>query len=156
MDNGHHAPPAGVRPVLVLLFVNLGLSVVLTGLLFFLRDSVLDYQFAHVRVPPGTDLDATRALLRQQVWLRAGGTLVVSALYLRIGYRLRRGHRAAYRRVVLISCVGLAGLAVLLATSHYPAWVRVEQVVQAGVLAALLWFVTRPGLRAGLVAAGSQ
>jgi len=140
--------PPELRTVFVLLFTNLGLSVVLTVLVFVLRDSLVDYQLAHAVLPPGTDVERFRSVLHQQVWFRVAGVLLVSAMYLRVGYRLRRGHRAAYRRVVWISIGGLLGLLSLLLSDSYPWWMRVEQIAQGAVLAALLWFVTRPAMRA--------
>lgn len=140
--------PPELRPVFYLLFANLGMSVVLTVLVFVFRDSLVDYQLAHAELPPGTNVEAFRSALHQQVWLRVAGVVLVSAMYLRIGYRLRQGHRAAYRRVLLVSIAGLLGLVSLLLSPGYPLWMHVEQVVQGAVLAALLWFVTRPALRA--------
>jgi hypothetical protein len=163
MDNGYRGLPKAspvleanpaepispaLRRVLAVLCANLGLSVVLTCLMFFFRDSVIDYQLAHLSMPPGADLDVTRSVLRQQVWGRVAGVVVASVMYLRIGYRLRRGHRGAYRRILWISCAGLAALGWLFATGEYPVWVRIEQALQGVVLATLLWSVTRPELRA--------
>jgi len=50
--------------------------------------------------------------------------------------------------VLIISVVSLLGIAYLLYSGQYPAWVDVEQGVQALVLIALLWAVTRPAVRA--------
>ena len=48
---------------------------------------------------------------------------------------------------LLFAAVGIVGLVILQATP-YPTWMRVEQLLQAVILAALLWFVLRPGVRA--------
>ena len=58
-----------------------------------------------------------------------------------------RGRRWAYRRVILIGGVGILGL-LIIQTTPYPAWMRVEQLLQAVILAGLLWFVLRPEVRA--------
>ncbi|MBV9843619.1 MAG: hypothetical protein JOZ47_00900 [Kutzneria sp.] len=144
-----------LRRVITLLFVNLGLSVVLTVLVFLFRDSVVDYQLAHMATAPGTNLADLRSTLRQQVWFRTGGIVLVTAVYLYIGYRLRRGHRGAYRRVISISLAGMIGLGAMVVTSQYPGWMRAEQVLQMAVLAALLWSVTRPELRTRFARKGS-
>src|SRR4051812_29733195 len=62
--------PPELRAVFALLLTNLGLSVVLTVLVFVLRDRLVDYQLAHAVVPPGTDVDRLRSVLHQQVWFR--------------------------------------------------------------------------------------
>jgi hypothetical protein len=51
----------------------------------------------------------------------------------------------------LIAAVGIVGLAVL-QFSPYPTWVRVEQLLHAVILAALLWFVLRPEVRSHFAA----
>ncbi|MCW2504850.1 MAG: hypothetical protein JWO79_3134, partial [Actinomycetia bacterium] len=56
--------------------------------------------------------------------------------------------RRAYLRTIAIGALGLFGLAVVAMTTPYPWWVHVEQVLQALVLCALLWSVTRPEVRA--------
>jgi hypothetical protein len=54
---------------------------------------------------------------------------------------------SSYRRVILVGGAGIIGLVVLQFTP-YPTWMRIEQVLQAAVLACLLWFVLRPEVRA--------
>lgn len=61
---------------------------------------------------------------------------------------LRQGRRRAWFRLLAVSTVGPVGILAVLATGQYPMWVDVEQVVQAGVLVALLWAATRPAVRA--------
>ncbi|HEY8728219.1 MAG TPA: hypothetical protein VIL94_01465, partial [Acidothermaceae bacterium] len=48
---------------------------------------------------------------------------------------------------VWIASAGVVAL-LLVQLSPYPSWMRVEQLLQAAVLAGLLFFVTRPELRA--------
>ncbi|MGH8861464.1 MAG: hypothetical protein ACRDVG_09570 [Jatrophihabitantaceae bacterium] len=139
-------PPAGLRPVVVLLLTNLGLSVLLTMIVIVLRHSLVTYQLDHQHV---TDPDRRR-LLRDSysysIIARVVGNVVVSVVYAFLVRALLRGRRWAYRRVVLLGAFGIVALGLLWLTP-YPWWMRVEQVVQSLVLAALLWFVTRPEIR---------
>jgi MFS family permease len=139
-------PPAALRPVVALLITNLALSIVLTILVFALKDSIITYQLDHRHI---TDPD-TRASLRSAysagVWGRAIGNVVVSVIYAYLVRALLRGRRWAYRRVILLGIFGIIALGLLWLTP-YPSWIRVEQIVQSLVLAALLYFVTRPAVR---------
>ena len=137
-----------LRRVIALLFVNLGLSAVLTVLVFLFRDEVVDYQLAHMTLPPNANVAGVRQVLQQTVWSRVAGVLIVSLVYLFVAYRLRQGKRGAYRRVIMISIFGMVGIIYLLVAGNYPIWMRVEQVLQGLVLAALLWSVLRPEVRA--------
>jgi hypothetical protein len=139
-----------LRLVIVLMFVNLGLSVVLTLLMLILHGSLLDYELAHARLPPdatAAQLAATRTALQSAMWTRVGGIVVVSALYVWRAYALRRGSRGAYLRLILICVAGLVGIVVLILSAQYPVWMRVEQVLQGIVLIALLVAVTRTPVR---------
>jgi peptidoglycan/LPS O-acetylase OafA/YrhL len=138
--------PAALRPVVALLLVNLGLSILLTVVVFAMKNSIINYQLDHRHI---TDPDL-RATLRDAystaIWTRAVGNVVVSVLYVFLVRALLRGRRWAYRRVILVGIAGIVGLAVLWATP-YPAWMRVEQILQSLVLAALVYCVTRPDVR---------
>jgi len=138
-----------LRPVIALLIANLGLSTVLTVLMLLFRDSVVDHQLAHLSLPAGTDIDTTRALLRNAMWLRVAVTMLASVVYVILIGRLRAGSRWAYVRAVWISVVGLVAVVYLGIDGDYPMWIHVEQVLQAVVLVALVWFLSRPALRAG-------
>lgn len=139
-------PPRALRPVVALLLTNLGLSIVLTIAVLILRHSVIDYQLAHRHIAPG-QRSVTRHALSVTIWSRVFGNLVVSIVYTFLVRALLRGRRWAYRRVLFISIAGMVGL-LLIFISPYPAWMRIEQCVQVVVLAALLYFVTRPEVRA--------
>jgi putative effector of murein hydrolase len=78
---------------------------------------------------------------------RAVANVVVSVVYAFLVRALFRGRRWAYRRVVLIAGIGIVGLLVL-QLSPYPTWMRVEQLLQALILAGLLVCVLRPEVRA--------
>jgi hypothetical protein len=140
-------PPALER-VIRLIFLNLGLTVALTVLVLVFNDSLIAYQLAHAALPPNTSEAALRASLRAASWSRLLSVVIVSIVYVFLTKRLRQGRRRAYLRTIAIGVLGLAGLAIVAATTPYPWWVHVEQVMQAGVLAALLWSVTRPEIRA--------
>lgn len=130
----------------MLLIANLVISVALTIAVFATKNSLINYQLDHQHI---TDPDQ-RAVLRSTysygIWVRAVGNVVASVIYVFLVRSLIRGRRSAYRRVLTLGIAGIAGLLLLWATP-YPAWMRVEQIVQALVLAALLYFVTRPAVR---------
>jgi hypothetical protein len=149
-------PPApapvdsALRAVLVLMFTNLGLSVVLTILLLILHNSVIDFQLAHEHLPPGADPQVTAAVrqaLQGALWGRMAGVLVVSLFYVLRARAMVRGSRRAYRRMILIAVVGLLGIAYLIAAGQYPVWMRVEQGLQAVVLISLLIALLRPQVK---------
>lgn len=147
-DNGLPRQPVDgpLRLVLVLMFVNLGLSVVLTLLMLILHTSLVDYELAHTHLPanasPAEIADLRRGL-QDALWGRLVGVVVVAALYVWRAAALRKGSRGAYRRLVGICVVGLLGIVYLLTVARYPVWMRVEQVLQGVVLIALLIAVLR-------------
>jgi hypothetical protein len=139
--------PRALRPVVVLLVVNLALSVLLTVVVALARHSIVTFQLdaRHITDP------TVRATLRQtytaSIVSRGVGNIVASVIYTFLVRALLRGRRWAYRRVLWLSIVGAAAL-VLLQATPYPWWMHAEQLVQAAVLLALLFFVTRPEVRA--------
>lgn len=114
---------------------------------FALRDKLIDYQLAHLTIPPTTNPTVVRELLEKAEWVRVGVTLFAGLIYVWLIRRLRQGRRMAYLRVLWISIVGLAALGYLAVEGQFPVWMRMEQVVQALVLAALLYAITRPQVR---------
>jgi hypothetical protein len=146
-DPGVAPVDSALRLVITLLLTNLGLSIVLTVLTFVFRDSIVDYQLAHTHLPPNADISRVRSVLQQAVWTRVAGVIVVSLVYLWLVHRLRRGHRRAYLRVIWLSAAGIVGVGYLILLGQYPVWMRVEQALQALVLATLLWAVTRKEVR---------
>ncbi len=152
---GTPPPPAALRPVIVLLLINLTLSIAVTIAVFANKNSLIAYQLDHRHI---TDPDQRRILRDSYsagIWGRAVGNIVISVVYAFMVRALIRGRRWAYRRVVILSIVGIAGLAILWATP-YPAWMRVEQVLQTLVLAALLYFVTRPAVKSHFPQTGAR
>ncbi len=132
---------------MILLLINLGLSIVLTVVTVFARHSIVNYQLDHRHI---TD-PQQRAVLRDSYTAgiigRVIGNVVVSVVYAFLVRALVRGRRWAYRRVILLGCIGIVAL-IIVQITPYPVWMRVEQLVQALVLAGLVYFVTRPAVRA--------
>jgi hypothetical protein len=139
-----------LRLVIILMFVNLGLSVLTTIITLILHDSVLNYELAHSQLPPDAspaEVDAVRHALQTSLWGKLAATVLVSALYIWRAYALRRGSRGAYLRLYYICIAGLIGIAALILGGQYPVWMRVEQGLQAVVLVALIVAVSRPQVR---------
>lgn len=144
---GLEQAPRALRPVVVLLMVNLALSIIVTAVTILARNSIVDFQLDHRHI---TD-PALRQSLRQgysySILSRVIGNIVLSIVYAFLVRALLRGRRWAYRRVIWLGAVGAVSLIVLLATP-YPVWLHIEQGTQAVVLAALVFFVLRPPVRA--------
>lgn len=146
------APPRqpmdnALRLVITLMFVNLGLSVVLTILMLVFRNSIVNYEFAHTHVPAGRNPADVRDALQAALWGRLAGVVIVSVLYVWRSFSLRAGKRRAYLRLIWICAAGLAVILYLLVGAKYPAWMRVEQVLQGIVLISLLVALTRQPIR---------
>jgi hypothetical protein len=147
------APPTALRPVIYLLLGNLILSIGLTVVVLLWRHSVIDYQVDHAHLRSNSTLspDEQRRVLRDSatigVYSRVAGNAVVAVVYYFLVRSLLRGKRRAYRRVLWLSVAGIASLG-LLWVQPYPSWMRIEQVAQSFVLAAILYQVTRPEVRA--------
>jgi hypothetical protein len=139
--------PRELRPVVVLLVLNLVVSVVLTIATLLTRHSIVNYQLDHRHITDPAQRQTLRDSYTAGIVTRAVANVVVSVVYAFLVRALFRGRRWAYRRVVLIGAVGILGL-VILQFSPYPTWMRVEQLLQALILAALLWCVLRPEVRA--------
>jgi hypothetical protein len=149
-DPGAAPVDDALRRVIVLMFVNLGLSVVTTIVTLILKNSVLDYQLAHAHLPPNATaatVEKLRHALETALWTKLGATVLVAGLYIWRAYALRRGSRGAYLRLYYICVAGLIGIAYLILAGQYPVWMRVEQGLQAVVLIALLVAVSRKEVR---------
>lgn len=140
------APPA-LRPVAALLVANLALSIIVTVATALTHNSIIDYQLDHRHIVDPAIRETLRSSYSYTVITRAITNIALSIVYAFLLRALFRGRRWAYRRVIVLSAFGIFALLSLLATP-YPEWMRVEQAVQALVLAALLYFVTRPSVRA--------
>jgi hypothetical protein len=145
-------PPRALHPVIYLLGANLGMSILLTALVFVFKHSVVEYQVAHHAIRRDSSLtpQAQREIFRTAanvgIWSRVAGNVVVAVVYVFLVRALLRGRRRAYLRVIWLSVLGIASLA-LLWVNPYPLWMRAEQVLQALLLAAILFRVTRPEVR---------
>lgn len=139
-------PPAALRPVIVLLLLNLALSVAVTIAVVATRNSLVEFQLDHRHITDPQQRAILRGAYSAGIWGRAVGNIVASVVYTFLVRALLRGRRWAYRRVIFLGIAGIVGLLLLFATP-YPSWMRVEQVLQALVLAALLYFVRRPEVR---------
>lgn len=139
--------PRALRPVVALLLTNLGLSVLLTITVLIARHSVVAYQLDHRHITDPAQRDALRRGYTAGIYGRIFGNVVLSVVYVFLVRALLRGRRWAYRRVILLGVLGIIAL-VGVQLTPYPAWMRAEQLVQALVLAALVWFVLRPAVRA--------
>jgi hypothetical protein len=121
--------PGELRKIVVLLIVNLALSIALTIATVIARHSIVDYQLDHRHITGVV------------------GNIVVSVVYVFLVRALLRGRRWAYRRVIWLGTGGILAL-LLIQLTPYPVWMRAEQLVQALILAALVYFVLRPEVRA--------
>jgi hypothetical protein len=140
-------PPRELKAVVVLLLVNLALSLTLTLIVIAARHSIVNYQLDHRHITDPTQRAALRDSYAAGIVGRVIGNIVVSVVYAFLVRALFRGRRWAYRRVIWLGCAGIVGL-LLLQLTPYPTWMRVEQLAQAAVLAALVYCVLRPEVRA--------
>jgi hypothetical protein len=139
-------PPAALKPVVVLLIANLVVSIALTIAVFATRKSLINYQLDHRHITDPAQRSLLRSTYSYGIWARAAGNIIASVVYVFLVRSLIRGRRSAYRRVVMLGILGIVAL-LLVWTTPYPTWMRVEQIGQALILAALLYFVTRPEVR---------
>jgi hypothetical protein len=113
-----------MRTVLALLYANLALGLVLTGV--------------SVAVAPHDPSTLTRA----SIWVVAG------LAYLRIARRLRDGVRTAYTRIRVLSLIGVVAVGWLVISGRAPSGLRALQIGQLALLAGLVVAVNRPSVRA--------
>lgn len=149
-DPGTQPVDTALRRVIILMFVNLGLSVLTTIITLFLHNSVLSYQLAHAHIPANAtpaEINTIHQALQTALWSRLAATVLVAAFYIWRAYALRRGSRGAYLRLYYICVAGIVGIAYLILAGQYPVWMRVEQGLQAVVLVALLLAVSRKEVR---------
>ena len=139
--------PSALRPVVGLLLANLALSIVLTLLVALLHRSLVTFQLDARHITDPAIRQRLSSAYTASIVSRGVGNIVLSVVYTFLVRALLRGRRWAYRRVLLLSGVGIIAL-IALQLTPYPWWMRGEQLVQAAVLAALLFFVTRPAVRA--------
>jgi hypothetical protein len=140
-----------VQPVVRLLLLNLGLSILLAVLTVVFRQQLIDYQFAHY---PGAATatpdkqDDIRHTLNLVTWMRPASVLIISLLYLSLLKGLRAGKRRSFLRLRILTLASLAAIVYLLIANQSPLWVQIEQVVQGVVLILLGFTALRPQVRA--------
>ncbi|HEV7657448.1 MAG TPA: hypothetical protein VGP36_22335 [Mycobacteriales bacterium] len=139
-------PPRALRPVMVLLLTNLGLSILLTIVVLIARHSVVAYQLDHRHITDPAQRESLRHSYTVSIYSRIISNVVVSVVYVFLVRALLRGRRWAYRRVILLGSIGIVVL-LLAQFTPYPVWMRTLEGLQVLVLAGLLWFVTRPEVR---------
>lgn len=138
--------PAALRPVVILLVINLLLSVALTVTIAVAHNSIVDFQLDAHHITDPVVRERLRHSYTIGVISRTLGNIVASIVYAFLVRALLRGRRWAYRRVIYLGAVGLVAL-LLLQLTPYPWWIRVEQLTQAAILGLLLYFVTRPAAK---------
>ena len=141
-------PGRAVRIVVLLLLTNLAVTLVFGCLTLVFRHEVLTYQLAR---HPGADPHA----LERTLWTRPIPIVIAGLLYIWVARQLLAGVRRAFRRVQIVSVLGFLAVGWLLVSAAYPNWLRVVQVVQLGLLAALIVAVNRPAVRAAFAAGAS-
>lgn len=139
--------PRELRTIVVLLMANLALSIALTVATLIARHSIVDYQLDHRHVTDPAVRETLRNSYSYGIISRVVGNIVVSVVYVFLVRALLRGRRWAYRRVIWLGIGGIVAL-LLIQLTPYPAWMRAEQLVQALILAALVYLVLRPEVRA--------
>ncbi|MDQ1660270.1 MAG: hypothetical protein QOJ68_250 [Blastococcus sp.] len=143
--------PAALRPAVALLIANLALSIVVTVVVGLSRHSIVDFQLDARHITDPAFREQLRRSYTVSVITRGIGNVVASVVYAFLVRALLRGRRWAYRRVVWLSAVGMFALLSLQLTP-YPWWMHAEQLIQAVVLGALLYVMTRPEIRAHFAA----
>jgi hypothetical protein len=146
-ETGWSDAPRELRPVVVLLAINLALSIVLTIVTVLARHSLVNYQLDHRHITNAQERAALADGYTAGIVGRVIGNIIVSVVYVFLVRALLRGRRWAYRRTILLGALGILGL-VVIQFSPYPSWMRIEQLIQALILAGLVYFVTKPGVRA--------
>ncbi len=139
-----------LRPVIVLLYLNLLISVAFAVLTFLNKDGILDYQVLHwesIGQADPADRAGTRASLESVLWIRPVSVLVIAIVYVRLAGRLKLGRRSTYVRLMVITVLGLAGLVYLVVAAEFPNWMRAGQAGQALVLLVLFLLLCTKSVR---------
>jgi hypothetical protein len=119
----------------VLLGINLLLSIAVTVMSLTHIDELVRVALTHGG-SAAIDPAQARAAVKSGLYARAAGNLAVGFGYFLLITRLRAGQRAAWRRVLLLSALGVGGMAYLL-WLPYPSVFKAEQVLQLLVLAGI-------------------
>jgi uncharacterized membrane protein (UPF0136 family) len=82
------------------------------------------------------------------VWGRVITELILGAAYFLFAYLWRRGKFWGYLRMLMTSALALVStLSVVVLAGSYPWWLRLEQAAHFGVVALLVYLLTRPEIR---------
>jgi hypothetical protein len=130
-----------VRILVSLIVANLVAGATFAVLILVFADRVLAYQSAR---RPGTG----HAALVADLWSRPIQALLFAVLYIFVIRGLLRGRRRAYRRVRIVSALGLIGGGYLLASGEYPGWLRPVQIIQVALAIAIMIAANRRAVRA--------
>lgn len=140
-----------MRPVIRLVMVYLGLSILIALLVTVLHNSVLDYQFLHAANHDSPDpavRDQVRASLSWGLWSRPVSAVIILLVYLRIIKGLRNGKRSSYRRIRIVAVVVTVLNLYYIVSGQNPVWMSIGQGLQIVVLIATFVLASRPDVKA--------
>ncbi|MDX6281747.1 MAG: hypothetical protein QOH03_2818 [Kribbellaceae bacterium] len=139
-----------MRPVIRLVVIYLGLSLLIALLIVIFHKSVLDYQFAHAADHDSADpaiRDRVMTSLRYSLWSRPVVAVLIVFVYLRVISGLRRGRRSSYRRVRVIAVVVTVVYAYYIFSGQNPVWVSIGQGLQIVILLSTAVLANRPEVK---------
>jgi ABC-type Fe3+ transport system permease subunit len=140
-----------MRPVIRLVAVYLGLSILIALLVGVFHHSVLEYQFAHAANHDSPD-PAVRKTVRDSLswglWSRPITSIIILLVYLRIIKGLRTGKRSSYRRIRVVAIVVTVLNVYYIATGQNPVWMSIGQGLQIAVLIGVFVLASRPEVKA--------
>ncbi|MFF1817557.1 hypothetical protein ACFVWG_09685 [Kribbella sp. NPDC058245] len=140
-----------MQPVIRLVMIYLGLSILIAILVTVFHQSVLDYQFLHAANHDSPDpavRDTVRASLSWSLWSRPISALIILLVYLRIIKGLRNGKRSSYRRIRIVAIVVTVLNVYYIVSGQNPVWMSIGQGLQIVVLIATFVLATRPHVKA--------
>ncbi|MEU4198046.1 hypothetical protein AB0E69_39555 [Kribbella sp. NPDC026611] len=140
-----------MRPVIRLVAVYLGLSILIAVLVGVFHHSVLDYQFAHAANHDSPDpavRDQVRSSLSWSLWSRPITAVIILLVYLRIIKGLRNGKRSSYRRIRIVAIVVTVLNLYYIVTGQNPVWMSIGQGLQIVVLIGVFVLASRPDVKA--------
>jgi hypothetical protein len=139
-----------MRPVIRLVMVYLGLSILIALLVVIFHKEVLDYQFAHAAnhdSPDPATRDTVRDSLKYALWSRPAVALLILFVYLRIIKGLRHGKRSSYRRIRIVAVVVTVINLYYIISGQNPVWMSIGQALQIVILIATLVLSSRPEVK---------
>jgi ABC-type Fe3+ transport system permease subunit len=140
-----------MRPIIRLVMIYLGLSVLIALLVTVFHQSVLDYQFLHAANHDSPDpavRDTVRTSLSWSLWSRPVTAVLILLVYLRIIKGLRNGKRSSYRRIRIVAIVVTVLNVYYIVSGQNPVWMSIGQGLQIVVLIATFVLASRPDVKA--------